>query len=950
MKIIILSYFHERYGPKILLKSPESLNEGEFHHLPALMDLYNEGFFIHTFGGYKSANYIFNIPNEDARGSIELLLISIIFDINSNINNDLSKELLEGFEKEIQNIKDVYKAFYVETKKYEDAAEKFDKIRNLFFTFCSSIPEESIVYKSEDTKILIFGLTNAGKTTLVNYLKNNMATKTLPTTYMDISRIVINNLSMFAYDTPGQEKFRSLWKHYLKNQDGLVFVLNIADKEVYGAARDLLLKIINLPQMEGLPLLILFNKIDLEEPNLDLLKNEINVSEIKNRPIEYFLTCGLTGENVTKAFEWLSIKLSERIFLAPKSDLGIIFSKWDEIEGAKIVAIHPIDIFDDPEIIAIRCFSISQFIFGGEKFKRISVILPFTHLKIKAAVYFDVIPDDKIRGGILPLSLVIFYNERIPRAIIDQFNSYIFESFAQIKEIYTNKFRVLEELKKIHNTILNKLKSVEPTIQALRIAEMRYQALFMAARDAILIIDRKSGIIVDANTQAERLLNQLPEEIIGMHSTQLKLEGEEDFKNIIFKQIELENPKLIEVRIKDSNEGSIPIEINASEIQMGGQNLIQCILRDITERKLAEKKLRDSENKYRHLFKHSPFSIILIDSNRIVVDCNPAIKQLLGYNKEELVNKRYDSLSFIHPKYLKSILESLRDLIKGEPITILDVQLITKTGAFLWANLQLSEVMIGGKMYFQIIANNITEQKEAEAALRESEAQFHIAYDRANFYKELFAHEVNNVFKNIQSFIMDYTKKLIPTKKNKRLYNLLEDIKEQNQSGAKLVYIVQKLAEIESKPLALTKMDLYTILGEAIKNVYELFQYKKVNITIYPPNEKFYVLANEILVDVFENVLLNIIEYNKNPEIEIEVIIYRQLKDEINYLKMEFVDKAIEISQDFKEEIALNEEKNYKTFKSMLLGLSFVDQIISSLKGEIWVTGSNFLIIIPEAL
>ena len=743
LKIIILSYFHQRYGPKILLKSPESLNENEFSHLPALMDLYNEGFFIHTFGGYKSANYIFNIPNEEARGSMEMLLISIIFDINSNINNDLSKELLEGFEKEVQNIEEVYKAFYVGMKKYEDAKEKFSQVSDLFYTFCNSIPEESIVYKSEDTKILIFGLLNAGKTTLVNCLKNNMGKKTLPTTYMDISRIVINNLSIFAYDTPGHEKFRSLWKPYLKNQDGLVFVLDIADKDQYEAARELLFKIIELPQMESLPLLILFNKIDLEEPNLDFLNNEMNVSEIINRPVKPFLTCGLTGENVTKAFEWISIKLSERMFITPRSDLGLIFSKWDEIKGAEIVANHPIDAFDDPEIIAIRCFSISQFIFGGEKFKRISVILPFTHLKIKAAVYFDVIPDDSVRGGLLPLSLVIFYNERIPRAIIDQFNSYIFEKFAQIKELYYDKTHVLGELKQIYDTVSEKLKSVEPTIQALRIAEMRYQALFMAARDAILIIDRKSGIIVDANTQAERLLQRLPEDIIGMHSSQLILEGEKDFKNLIFEQIELENPQLIEVQIKSSIENSIPVEINASEIQMGGQNLIQCILRDITERKLAENKLRDSENKYRHLFKHSPFSIILINSKGIVVDLNPAIKKLLGYNKEELVGKRYDTLLFIHPKYLQSILESIRNLIKGEPITILDVQLITKRGNFIWVNIQLSKVMIGEEMYIQIIANNITAQKEAEAALRDSEAQFHIAYDRADFYKELFAHEVN---------------------------------------------------------------------------------------------------------------------------------------------------------------------------------------------------------------
>ena len=951
LKIIILSYFHPRYGPKILLKAPESLKESDFHYLPALMDLYNEGFFIHTFGNYKSANYIFNIPSEKARGSIEMLLISIIFDINSNINYDLSKELLQSFEKEIQNIEDVHKAFYVESKQYEDATEKFEKVKDLFFTFYNSVPEESIVYKQKDAKILVFGLSYAGKTTLINCLKENMIKKTLPTTYMDISRIIINNVSMFTYDTPGQVKFRSLMEPYLKNRDGIVFVLDIADKKQFDTAQTLLHKVGNLPQMEGLPLLILFNKIDLVDPDIEDLKKKMNLEKLQSRSIGCYLTCGLTGKNVNKAFHWMAIQLSERMIPTPKSDLSLIFSKWDEDEGAKIVALHPDDAFDDPEIIAIRCFSISQFVFGGDNFKRTSVILPFTHLKIKAAIYFDVIPDDSIRGEALPLSLVIFYSDNIPRAIINQFNSFVFEKFTQIKELYMDNSQILNELKKIYDTILIKLKSVEPTIRALRIAEMRYHALFMAARDAILIIDRKSGIIVDANKQVEIILQKTPELIIGMHSTQLQLEGgKEDFREIILEQIKLETPQLIEVRIKNSTENGIPVEINASEIQMGGQNLIQCILRDITERKLSENKLRNSENKYRHLFTSSPLAIILIDSKGIVVDCNPAVKQLLGYKKEELIGIRYDKLSFIHPKYLKSILGSLRNVIKGEEITILDVQLNTKKGNFLWVNIQISKVKIDEKMFIQIMANNINEQKEAGAALRDSEAQFHNALDRANFYKELFAYEIDNVFKKIQSVIMTFDQYQKQIKKSSGLYNLLEDIREQSQSGAKLVYIVRKLAEIENAPLALVKMELNTVLQEAIENVYNVFQYRKISIKINPSNEQFYIQANEILLDVFENILLNIIEYNKNPEIEIQILIYRQFKEGTNYLKIEFVDKGIRFLESKKGKVDRKEENEYKDFKSMLLGLSFIDQIINSLKGEIWVSGSNFLITIPEEI
>lgn len=97
MKILILSHFDAKFGPKIFLISPESSDEKEFDQIPSLMDLYSEGYFMHVFGDYKSANYIFNIPSERGRGKVETLLISIVVDTNSDINLELSKEFLEGY-------------------------------------------------------------------------------------------------------------------------------------------------------------------------------------------------------------------------------------------------------------------------------------------------------------------------------------------------------------------------------------------------------------------------------------------------------------------------------------------------------------------------------------------------------------------------------------------------------------------------------------------------------------------------------------------------------------------------------------------------------------------------------------------------------------------------------------------------------------------------------------
>ena len=931
------------------------------------MDLYDEGFFIHMFGSFKSANLIFEIPSVYGRGNRELLMLSIVIDISSSINFDLLKELLVSFETEFKKIYEVYKAFYINSIQFEGDKEKLEEIRHLFFTFYQTFPKESIIYDRKDAKILVFGLFQAGKTTIINFLKKTITPSARATTHIDISRILVNNLSLYIYDTPGQIKYRSLWEPYLKNQEGLVFVLDTADTEKYEYARETLHEVAMMAELERLPLLILLNKIDLMKPNVEKLNKEMDIEKIGNRFLKSYPTCGLTGKNIDDAFEWLTEKILKRFYPTPKRELGIIFSRWDETIGAEIIGTHPNDLFEDPEIIAIRCFSLSQYIFGGEDFKRISVILPLTHLKVKAAIYFDYVHDEKVRGGRLPLSIMVFYNDSIPRVIIDQFNLYIFERFEKIKEVYTNQIKIIEELKEIHNTISNKLKSFEPTIQAARIAEMRYQALFKAARDAILIIDRKSGIIVDANEQTEKLLQRPLEDIIGLHANQIKIENNQNFGERILTHIELEDLPPMEIGLSNQQKKITPVEVNASEIQMGGQNLIQCILRDITKRKLAVKQLKESEKKYKYLFKNSPFSIFLIDCNGIIIDCNPSVEQLLGYKRAKLIDKQLmdEKLSIIDPKYILLLVESLKKVVKGETLTFLDIKLKKQNGEFIWANIHTSLVKLGKESFIQIIANDITFQKEADLerkrvlqALQTSEAKFHDAYDEANFYKEIFTHDIRELFDRIELSVELITEFQNRDYHKDDINDILKRLKTQTCEGNKIITKVRKLSEIEDSINFIEPVDALRVLKNAIDSISNEFKDKDIKIEINSTRDDYIVRANKLLFDVYENILINTIKYNENPQIKIEIKISDEIQKNVSYVKMQFIDNTIGMLEKKGETIIQHDVVREINVRGILLGLILVDRIINSYNGQVWVEDkvigefsqrSNFIVLIPSA-
>ncbi|MFX0005003.1 MAG: ADP-ribosylation factor-like protein, partial [Promethearchaeota archaeon] len=522
MRILILSHRNPYFPPYIFLKIPETIQRDDLKQVPYLINLYDDGFFIHTFGTFKTANLIFDIPSEYSNTSKERLLITLVTDSKSQINVNLAQEFLEGLVEDFKKIEDVYKAFYMDSRIYEGDPAKLEEIRLLLDMFNTSFPEEEVIFEQKEAKILIFGLTMAGKTTIIRTRRKSVSKSIFPTISVDISRILVNNISLLTYDIPGKYKVKEIWKPYLKNQDGLIFVLDVTDTIKFSYARELLHEIASKPELRELPLLILFNKSDLKKQDKEELEKLMGVEKLGKRPIKSFLTSAVKNINIDEAFNWLSLKISERIEqYIPRREVGIIFCRWDENLGIKVEAVHPKDAFDNPELIAIKSFSISQFIFGGGEFKPSSVILPFPHLNSNAAIYFDYIENESIRGGILPLSLIIYYDQKIPKNIINQFSSYILKQFDDIKKNYSNKNQVIDVLESMHSTLINQINLFQPSIEALKIAELRYEALFKAARDAILIIDKKSGIIMDANIEAEKLFQRPFEDFIGLHSSQI---------------------------------------------------------------------------------------------------------------------------------------------------------------------------------------------------------------------------------------------------------------------------------------------------------------------------------------------------------------------------------------------------------------------------------------------
>ena len=192
----------------------------------------------------------------------------------------------------------------------------------------------------------------------------------------------------------------------------------------------------------------------------------------------------------------------------------------------------------------------------------------------------------------------------------------------------------------------------------------------------------------------------------------------------------------------------------------------------------------------------------------------------------------------------------------------------------------------------------------------------------------------------------------------------LEDVEEliafvenQGRRGAKLISDVRKLSQIEENEILLKSMNACEILKRAMEFTKNSSLKENIDIQVESTSKKFSVKANELLFDVFENILNNAVKYNDNSQIDIIIRISKVQKEKINYIKIEFLDNGIGIQDERKESIFQRAYNKDLSVRGMGFGLSLVKKIIESFKGEIWIEdrvkgdytkGVKFVILIPE--
>ncbi|MFX1574177.1 MAG: PAS domain S-box protein [Promethearchaeota archaeon] len=487
----------------------------------------------------------------------------------------------------------------------------------------------------------------------------------------------------------------------------------------------------------------------------------------------------------------------------------------------------------------------------------------------------------------------------------------------------------------------------------------RYALITENVNDFIGVLDKNLKFEYINEEFHRKHLGYLNHDLVGLDAYHLI--HPDDIKRVFenYKKAIRMGEEKIELRAIHKDGHYIWLEVKGKRfVDVNNQPKTLIISRDITERKEMESKLKESEEKYR-LIAETAYDLIGVLNKRFKFEYvnKNAFQKILGYTNQDIIEK--SALKFIHPDDLSYIAQTLFEGFK-QGFGQAELRFRHNKGYWVWIEAKGQTFYdIDGEMKALIISRDITDRKKAEERLKESEAKYRKAYNRAQFYKDLFVHDMSNILAVINSSAELISFYCGESEHSKNIKNIRNIVKKQVERGAKLVSNVNILSDLEEHKDFYERIEIDALLDNSISFIRNSFKDRNIKIRLESNGGKIQVNANQLLREVFDNILINAIKYNENLPVEILIQLNKVIVDHRSFIRIEFIDNGIGVPDERKEIIFKRGNRELKGTKGMGIGLSLVKKILKNIDGTIWVEnkvkgeyskGSNFIILIPEAI
>lgn len=253
----------------------------------------------------------------------------------------------------------------------------------------------------------------------------------------------------------------------------------------------------------------------------------------------------------------------------------------------------------------------------------------------------------------------------------------------------------------------------------------RFEMLSNLTFEGILIHNR--GKVIECNQSLSNMTGYDYNELISQDIIELVVPKK--YHKIIQENIIKPYAKPYEIEFVRKDGKQIPVEIESQNLNYKGENIRVTAIRDIRDRKKAEKELKESEEKFHTLIENMSDALYVSDLNGNIIECNLVACKNLDYSREELLSKNISELSqnFIEEKHIENIWPKINI---GKSIVLITAH-IRKDGTIFPVELHITKLELNGKIAILGLARDITHRILAEKELKESEEKFSNLFNNA---------------------------------------------------------------------------------------------------------------------------------------------------------------------------------------------------------------------------
>jgi len=490
--------------------------------------------------------------------------------------------------------------------------------------------------------------------------------------------------------------------------------------------------------------------------------------------------------------------------------------------------------------------------------------------------------------------------------------------------------------------------------EALRNSEIRYRRLFESAKDGILILDADTGMILDVNPFLVKLLGYSHEVFLGKSIWELGF-----FKDIVANKdnfLELQQKEYIryeDMPLETANGQRINVEFVSNVYLVDHRKVIQCNIRDITERKQAEEEIRklnaeleqrviertaelsEANTLLQAMMDYIPDHIYFKDSQSRFIRNSRAQAKLMGLNDPEEVVGKSDFDFFPHAQ--RAFDEEQEVMRTGQPILDLEEYVVWPDERVMWVSttkvpLRDHEGQIIGIFG---ISRDITERKHAEEKLQKAKTELEAANKELESFSYSVSHDLRAPLRAIHGYtnilVEDYGSAL--DEGGKRICGV---ISQETRRMGMLIDDLLAFSRVSRREVAPQKIDMKVLVDSVLGDLLKDEDRSRIDIHI----GRLHAVTGDatLMRQVWVNLLSNAIKFTSRKKRAVIELASSQGRGEVVYsvrdngagFEMEYANKLFGVFQRLHGE---------SEFEGTGVGLAIVQRVIQRHGGRVWAEG-----------